>query len=120
MAEQRAVNATVAGSRPALAALTLWPRGQGIRLQSGSRRFDSGQRLDVVVAQLVARNLAKVEAAGSSPAYDSILLRCYGSTPVFQTGGASSILASGSMPSSGGRLTILRSLKVLHRIHSSE
>jgi hypothetical protein len=24
------------------------------------------------------------------------------------------------MPSSGGRLTILRSLKVLHRIHSSE
>jgi hypothetical protein len=55
--------------------MTLWPRGPGIRLQSGLRRFESGQRLQVVVAQQVAHNLAMVEVAGSNPVYDSIPVR---------------------------------------------
>ena len=63
-----------------------------------TRRFDHVRGLQVVVAQLVARNLAKVEVAGSNPVYDSIPLRCNGRIPLFQSGRASSILASGSMP----------------------
>ncbi len=42
----RPVKAHALGSIPRLPATARWPRGQGIRLQSGSRRFDSGSGVD--------------------------------------------------------------------------
>jgi hypothetical protein len=69
-------------------------------LQHRQRRFDSGSGLHVVVAQLVARNLAKVEAAGSNLVYDSKPMSSNGRASRFQRDDR------GSTPRIGSRLPL--------------
>lgn len=83
---------------PTLPAVQRWLNGKAPVCNTGFTRSDSGALLHVGVAQLVERDLAKVEATGPSPVTHSTRVRCCGDTPVFQTGKLGSIPSSRTLP----------------------
>lgn len=98
-AEHPAVTRTVGGSWPSLAAST--PDGRGSR-QPPAKRL-TGVRVSLGRPSRGGRSAARTSACqvdnrGSSPRRHTLRVRCYGSIPVFQTGRASSILASRTTP----------------------